>query len=74
MTSKEQPSERAKRVKIRLYSMGISIQGMANILDKTRVHVSMVLNGNRISKALLDQIEEHLDSLEEEDPELKIAA
>ena len=62
---------RARKLKIKLFTMGISVTDAARKLNVTRIWLSNVLNERGESEGLLDRLEE---MIEEEDPELRIAA
>lgn len=57
--------QRAREIRTRLYDAGISITDAAQRIGRTRVHVSLVLMGDRESVPVLDA----LDALLSETPE-----
>lgn len=57
--------KRSRELRDRLYLARIPVAFVARKLGKARNHVSMVLNGRRESKSLLDEVENLLEEYED---------
>ena len=61
--------QRAREIRTRLYDAGISITDAAQRIGRTRVHVSLVLMGDRESVPVLDALEQLLNETNDEAPQ-----
>ena len=73
MITQEQYKQRARKVKIRMFEKGLTQAEVTRRLDLTTTHVSLCLNGKRVSSRLLDTIEAMLDEMEDPEPSYAIA-